>query len=43
MLVLAILGGIWIGEFGGADAMNECLAYAEIYNLDITCSSLVDG
>ena len=41
MLVLAMLGGIWIAEFGGPYAIYECLDFAREHNESIVCVTWV--
>lgn len=43
MIVLALLGGIWIAEFGGSSAMAECQLYAEIIQEPIACKIYMEG
>jgi hypothetical protein len=43
MIVLALLGGIWIAEFGGIDALEECRLYAEIIQEPIACKIYMEG
>ncbi len=43
MFVLVMMGGFWIGEFGGPYAMYECLDYTQAYDIEMICVTLVNG
>jgi hypothetical protein len=37
MIVLAMLFGIWVGEYRGPDAIYECELFASTYQDEIKC------
>lgn len=47
MIVLSMLGGLWIAEFGGPDAMKECQLFAAVLvittDAPVTCKTFVSG
>lgn len=43
MVVFAVLSGIWIAEFGGPDAMHQCIQFARVTHADIVCKTYVKG